>query len=242
MVGVILAGGKGTRLYPLTYVTNKHLLPVYDRPMIYYPLKTLTDAGITSVMIVTGGEFVGHFMRLLKNGKEFGLKHLEYAYQDESASGISDALRYARDFSDGDSVAVILGDNCTDYSIKSDVEKFTTGAKIFLKKVSDPERFGVPVFEPDSYLKVTKILEKPKNPPNNYCVTGLYLYDNTVFEKIDKLKPSARGEYEITDVNNLYAKDGQLEAAILDGFWSDAGNPKSLFRTSQYWADKQINL
>lgn len=235
MKGCVLAGGMGTRLYPLTKVTNKHLLPIYDRPMIYYPIQTLVEAGIDEIIIVVGGEFAGHFLRLLRNGKDFGIRHLEYAYQDESATGISDALRYAEEFVDGESVAVILGDNCTDYNIRADVDSFTRGAKIFLKEVPDANRFGVPVFEGD---KIVKILEKPKDPPNNYCVTGLYLYDHTVFNKIRQLIPSSRGEYEITDVNNLYIEEKKMSHAVLDGFWSDAGSPKSLYQTNKYWAEK----
>lgn len=237
MRGVVLAGGKGTRLYPLTHVTNKHLLPVYDKPMIFYPIETLVRAGIEEVLVVVGGEFAGHFIRLLRNGKEFGLKHIEYAYQDDSSTGISDALRYAEDFADDDDITVILGDNCTDaINIGFDVQSFSGGAKVFLKKVNDPSRFGVPLF--DEGNKIVQILEKPKDPPNNYCVTGLYVYDSSVFKKIRELKPSSRGEYEITDINNMYIEEGKLTWAELDGFWSDAGSHESLFKTNQYWALK----
>lgn len=235
MKGVILAGGLGTRLYPLTYATNKHLLPVYDKPMIFYPVRTLVNAGVKEVLVVTGGPFAGHFMRVLKNGQELGLAHLEYAFQ-ETEGGIADALRLAEDFADGDSICVILGDNCTDADIGSDVKKFMKGAKVFLKKVADPQRFGVPVFTKDNEIK--KIEEKPKKPKSNYAVTGLYIYDNTVFDKIRKIKPSARGELEVTDLNNLYLKEGKLAWTQLKGFWSDAGTFDSLFEVNNYWASK----
>lgn len=238
MKGVILAGGLGTRLYPLTHVTNKHLLPVYDKPMVYYPIHTLVEAGITEIMIVTGGPHCGHFMRVLKNGDEWGIKHLEYAYQ-EKEGGISDALRLARSFADEEPVAVILGDNTTDASIKSAVETFDRGARVFLKKVSDPQRFGVPSFDPKDPSKVTGIIEKPKNPENNYAVVGLYLYDKTVFDRIDELKPGARGELEVTDLNNLYIADGQLKWSELKGFWSDAGTFDSLFRSNEFWEKRK---
>lgn len=241
MKGVILAGGKGTRLAPLTDVTNKHLLPVYNKPMIFYPIQTLVSAGVRDIMVVVGGNYAGDFIRVLKNGKELGIRHLEYAYQDESKTGISDALSYAEDFADGEHLAVILGDNCTDQDISFPVNGFrarTRGATVFLKEVDDPERFGVPVFDGD---KIERIIEKPKHPPNNFCVTGLYFYDNTVFDKISRLKPSARGEYEITDVNNMYAEEGTLTHTQIGGFWSDAGNPESLFKANQYWKNKESN-
>src|SRR3989344_4985090 len=193
MKGVILAGGLGTRLYPLTHATNKHLLPVYDQPMIYYPIQTLVKAGITEVLIVTGGPYAGHFIRVLKNGKELGLGHLEYAYQ-ENEGGISEALRLAEDFSDGENICVILGDNCTDANIKKTVTSFTDGALVHLKEVPDPERFGVPTF--NSKKEITNIVEKPKKAKTSYAVTSPYLYDNTVFDKIRTLMPSARGELE----------------------------------------------
>lgn len=239
MKGVILAGGLGTRLYPLTFVTNKHLLPVYDKPMVYYPIHTLVEAGITEIMIVTGGPHCGHFMRVLKNGDEWGIKHLEYAYQ-EKEGGIADAIALSKSFADEEPIAVILGDNTTDASIKSAVETFDKGARIFLKKVPDPERFGVPVFDKKDPSKIAEILEKPKDPPNNFAVVGLYIYDNTVFDRIGKLKPSLREELEVTDLNNLYIADGQLKWAELRGFWSDAGTFDSLFRSNEFWAKKQV--
>lgn len=235
MKGVILAGGLGTRLRPLTFITNKHLLPVYDKPMVYYPIRTLVEAGITEIMIVTGGPHCGHFMRVLKNGDEWGIKHLEYAYQ-EKEGGIADAIALAKSFADEGPIAVILGDNTTDASIKSAVETFDKGARIFLKKVPDPERFGVPVFDKKDPSKIAEILEKPKDPPNNFAVVGLYIYDNTVFDRIGKLKPSAREELEVTDLNNFYIADGQLKWAELRGFWSDAGTFDSLFRSNEFWA------
>lgn len=234
MKGVVLCGGLGTRLRPLTLVTNKHLLPVYDKPMVYRPLETLVNAGITEAMVVVGGPFAGDFIRILKNGEDFGLKHLEYGYQHEEG-GIAQALSLAERFASGDSLAVILGDNCTDASIKEPVEEFKSGAMIFLREVPDPQRFGVATINGD---KVVKIVEKPEKPESNLAVTGLYLYDKTVFKKIKAINPSARGELEITDVNNLYLKEGKLRWAPLPGFWSDAGTIDTLFEVNQYWAQK----
>jgi len=253
MKGAILAGGLGTRLRPLTLITNKHLLPVYDRPMIFYPIQTFVRAGITEIIVVTGGPHAGHFIGVLKNGKHLGVKHLEYAYQ-ENEGGIADALRLCEDFADGDSLAVILGDNCTDADISEPVAQFKKGAMVFLKKVPDPQRFGVPVFEkikdqkvkskdlvsPKTH-KIIKIEEKPKKPKSDFAVTGLYIYDNRVFNFIKRCKPSARGELEITDVNNFYIKDGSLFWAELKGFWQDAGTFESLFKVNAYWA-KEKNI
>ena len=243
MKGVILAGGKGTRLYPLTHATNKHLLPVYDQPMIYYPIQTLVNAGITEILIVTGDIHAGHFINVIKNGKELGLTHVEYAYQEGGSAGIADALKYAEDFADGESIAVILGDNTTDADISDAVQKFESnggGAMVFLKKVIDPERFGNPVFDPKDETKIVNIIEKPQNPTSPYAVTGLYFYDAQVYEIIRNLKPSARGELEITDVNNAYIAKGKLSWQELKGFWSDAGSFHSLFRSSRYWAQKRL--
>jgi glucose-1-phosphate thymidylyltransferase len=238
MKGVVLAGGLGTRLYPLTYATNKHLLPVYDRPMVFYPLATLIGAGISEILLVTGGPYAGHFMRVLKNGQDLKIKHLEYAYQ-ETEGGIADALRLAEDFADGDNIAVILGDNTTDADIRPAVDKFT-GATVFLKQVTDPQRYGVPVFSSDKKT-IIKIEEKPKIPQSDYAVTGLYLFDNKIFDIIRNLKPSERGELEITDVNNEYIKNNALHWEILDGFWTDAGKFETLFLANSYWAGKQLN-
>jgi glucose-1-phosphate thymidylyltransferase len=235
MKGVVLAGGLGTRLYPLTYATNKHLLPVYDKPMVFYPISTLVKAGIKEVLVVTGGPYAGHFVRVLKNGKELGVKHLEYAYQ-EGEGGIAAALSLAFDFADGDSICVILGDNCTDADISADVKRFKEGAHLFLRKVPDPERFGVPVFGKNR--EIIGIEEKPKKPKSNYAVTGLYLYDFSVFSKIKKIKPSGRGELEITDVNNLYLQEKKLTWSILRGYWRDAGTFETLFEANKYWAKK----
>lgn len=237
MKGVVLAGGLGTRLYPLTFATNKHLLPVYNKPMVYYPIETLVRAGIKEVIIVTGGPHAGHFLRVLKTGKELGLKHLEYTYQ-EKEGGIAEALSLCEDFADGDSVTVILGDNTTDADISKAVGTFESGARIFLKRVPDPERFGVPVFDKKDEKKIIKIEEKPAKPKSNYAVTGLYIYDNRVFDLIRKCKPSNRGELEITDVNNFYIKEGTMDWAILSGFWSDAGTFESLFKSSAFWAKR----
>jgi glucose-1-phosphate thymidylyltransferase len=200
MKGVILAGGLGTRLYPLTYATNKHLLPVFNKPMVYYPIQTLVRAGIKNIMIVTGGPHAGDFIRVLRNGEDLGVEHLEYAYQEGGEAGIADALRLCEDFADNDSVAVILGDNCTDAKISKETKNFKGGALLFLKEVPDPERFGVPVFKKDK-KEIVRIEEKPKKPKSNYAVTGLYIYDKKVFDHIRKIKPSKRGQLEITDVN-----------------------------------------
>lgn len=237
MKGVVLAGGLGTRLYPLTYATNKHLLPVYDQPMVFYPIRTLVQAGITEVIVVTGGPHAGDFIRVLKNGKELGLKHLEYAYQ-EHEGGIAEALGLCEDFSDGEDIAVILGDNTTDADISEVVKSFSGGAVVFLREVPDPERFGVPIFDPSDSSKIVGIEEKPRQPASMYAVTGLYLYDHHVFEYIRRTKPSGRGELEITDVNNMYVEAGTLRWSRLDGFWSDAGTFESLFRSSAYWAQR----
>jgi len=240
MKGAILAGGLGTRLYPLTYATNKHLLPIFDKPMIYYPIQTLVNAGIDDVIIVTGGPHAGDFLHVLKNGQDVGLRHVEYAYQ-EGEGGIAEALRICEKFVDGDSVAVILGDNCTDADIRGEVESFCEGAKIFLKKVPDPERFGVPVFDdPQKPTRILRVDEKPASPQNHYAVTGLYIYDAQVFDYIRMNEPSARGEMEITDVNNRYIERGALSWAMLDGFWSDAGTFESLYRTNVFWTRKKL--
>ncbi len=239
MKGIILAGGLGTRLYPLTHATNKHLLPVYDKPMVYYPIQTLVNAGINDIMIVTGGPHAGDFLRVLKDGKDFGVDHLEYAYQENGEGGIADALKLSQGFADGGPITVILGDNCTDFDISRSVNNFTDGATIFLKEVPDPKRFGVPVFD-SSNKRIVRIDEKPKKPKSNYAVTGLYIYDNKVFKYADKIKPSKRGQLEITDVNNLYLKSGKLNSIVLHGFWSDAGTAESLYRTNVYWTRKNL--
>lgn len=241
MKGVILAGGLGTRLYPLTHATNKHLLPVFNQPMIYYPIQTLVQAGITEVMLVIGGPHAGDFIKVLKNGQDFGIKHIEYSYQETGDGGIADALALAKDFADGGPIAAILGDNCTDADISNEVEKFKGGATVFLKEVLDPQRFGIVEFDPKDKSKIVDITEKPKNPKSNMAVTGVYIYDAEVFDNINKIKPSARGQLEITDVNNCYVKEGRLNWAELDGFWSDAGTFESLYRTGVYWARKALS-
>lgn len=232
MKGIILAGGLGKRLYPLTKITNKHLLPIYDKPMIYYPLHTLINAGIKDILIVTGGNNAGDFLRLLGNGAEFGLKHLNYTYQ-QGEGGIAEALGLAEHFSDNDKIVVILGDNIIDENIKPFVNEFAeqkNGAKILLKEVSHPQRFGVPALKGD---KITIIEEKPSSPKSNYAVTGIYMYDTDVFKIIKTLKPSQRGELEITDVNNYYIKSGNLTYNILSGWWTDAGTFESLYHASR---------
>jgi glucose-1-phosphate thymidylyltransferase len=231
MKGVILAGGTGSRLYPLTKITNKHLLPIYDRPMIYYPIQTLVEAGITDLLIVTGGRNSGDFLRLLANGKQFGLKHINYTYQ-EGEGGIAEALGLAEHFADGDKICVILGDNILEGSIRGAVDEFRrqpSGAKILLKQVPDAERFGVAEIKDGRILSIE---EKPKHPKSNFAVTGVYMYDGSVFEKTRVLKPSARGELEITDVNNAYIRDGEMTFDHLDGWWTDAGTFDSLLRAT----------
>ncbi|MFH1996228.1 MAG: sugar phosphate nucleotidyltransferase [Candidatus Omnitrophota bacterium] len=238
MKGVVLAGGLGTRLYPLTTISNKHLLPVYSKPMVYYPIQTLVDAGIKDILIVTGGTHAGEFLRLLGNGRQFGLKHLNYTYQ-EGEGGIADALRLAEYFAEDDRIAVILGDNIIEKSIRKEVEDFKrqpSGAKILIRKVDDPERFGVVGFKGN---KVVSITEKPKRPKSNYIVTGVYLYDNRVFDIVKALKPSRRGELEITDVNNAYLKKGELTYGILKGWWTDSGTFDSLLKASNLVAKKE---
>ncbi|RPJ55060.1 MAG: spore coat protein [Acidobacteria bacterium] len=238
MKGVILAGGLGTRLRPLTNVTNKHLLPVYNKPMIYYPLETLINAGVTEIMVVTGGNNAGDFLRLLRNGKDFGLTDLRYAYQD-GEGGIAHALALAESFVDDDLLCVVLGDNIIEDSIRPYVERFKQqgrGAKILLKEVPDPERFGVAELGPNG--TVVRIIEKPAVPPSSFAVTGLYMYDPRVFEIIRTLKPSGRGELEITDVNNRYIKEGSMTYDILEGWWTDAGTIESLLRATNLVASK----
>jgi glucose-1-phosphate thymidylyltransferase len=232
MKGVVLAGGLGTRLLPLTKVTNKHLLPVYNKPMIFYPIQALVNAGVTEIMLVTGGNNAGDFLRLLGNGKEFGLRHLDYTYQ-EGEGGIADALRLAEHFADSGPVCVMLGDNIIEGNILGAAKAFRQqrqGAKILLKEVKDPQRFGVPVLEGK---RVVKIEEKPANPQSAYAVTGVYFYDATVFDIIKTLKPSGRGELEITDVNNAYIAAGTLTWDVLDGWWTDAGTIESLYLANQ---------
>lgn len=238
MKGVITAGGLGTRLYPLTHATNKHLLPVYDQPMIFYPIQTLVAAGITEIMIITGGPHAGNFLRVLKNGKELGITHLEYAFQ-ENEGGIPEALALAENFVAGDSVTVILGDNTTDTDISSAVKRFKDGATIFLKKVPNPQRYGVPTFDAKNPKKILRVDEKPKNPKSNYAVTGLYIFDNKCFDYIRKCKPSGRGELEVPDVINQYNKIGKLNWEPLNGFWADAGKFETLFQANAYWAKKK---
>ncbi|NCN58364.1 spore coat protein [Candidatus Roizmanbacteria bacterium CG22_combo_CG10-13_8_21_14_all_38_20] len=238
MKGVILAGGLGTRMYPLTHATNKHLLPVYDKPMIFYPIQTLVNAGIKEVMVVSSGPHAGHFLRVLKNGHELGLKHLEYAYQEKPDGGIADALSLAEDFAENGPLTVILGDNTTDADISKPVNEFTDGAVVFLKEVPDPERYGVPRFDVKDKDTIVEIIEKPKDPPSNYSVTGLYIYDREVFNFIRNCKPSNRGELEITEVNNAYIKAGKLKWSELSGYWSDAGTFKSLYQANSYWKNK----
>jgi glucose-1-phosphate thymidylyltransferase len=240
MKGVILAGGLGTRLYPLTKITNKHLLPVVDRPMIYYPIEALIGAGIRDIMIVTGGKKSGDFLSLLGNGSDFGLKHLNYTYQ-KGEGGIAEALGLCEHWAAGESVCVILGDNLIERTIARAVRNFQeqrVGAKIMLKEVHDPERFGVAELKGD---RVLSIEEKPKRPKSNLAVIGIYLYDARVFDIIKTLEPSDRGELEITDVNNWYIRDGSMTYEVLDGWWTDAGTFESLLRAANLVAEGGAN-
>ena len=237
MKGVILAGGLGSRLLPLTKVTHTHLLPVYDRPMIYYPIQTLVDAGIRDILLVTGGNSAGDFLRLLGNGQEFGLEHVNYTYQ-EGEGGIADALRLARFFVGNDRIVVVLGDNIIQDSIASYVRNFEqqeSGAKILLKEVEDPQRFGVAQLEDG---RVIGIEEKPAKPKSNLAVTGIYMYDAAVFDIIETLEPSDRNELEITDVNNDYIRRGLMTYDLLDGWWTDAGTFESLHKAGNLAADR----
>jgi glucose-1-phosphate thymidylyltransferase len=229
--GIVLAGGLGTRLYPITKITNKHLMPVYNKPMVFYPIRTLVDAGVEDILIVTGGNNAGDFLRILRNGEEFGLKRLSYRYQ-EGEGGIAAALSLAEDFAGDDNVCVILGDNIYEKSLRKSAAEFTKigkGARIHLKQVENPQRFGVPVMQDD---RIVRIEEKPKAPRSNFAVTGLYMYDPSVFEIIKTLKPSGRGELEITDVNNAYVERGEMTWEVIDGWWSDAGTFDSLLRAN----------
>jgi glucose-1-phosphate thymidylyltransferase len=231
MKGIVLAGGTGSRLFPLTKITNKHLLPIYDKPMIYYPIQTLVDAGISDIMVVTGGKNSGDFLRLLANGKQFGLKHIAYTYQ-EGEGGIAEALGLCEHFADNQPICVVLGDNIVEKSIRDAADAFRRqerGARILLKEVPDAERFGVAEFNGDY---IVGIEEKPAQPKSNYAVTGIYMYDATVFDKIKTCKPSHRNELEITDVNNAYIREGTMTFSFLDGWWTDAGTFDSLLRAA----------
>jgi len=230
--GIILAGGLGTRLDPLTRITNKHLLPVYDKPMVYYPMNSLIQAGISEIMLVTGGAFAGDFLRLLGNGEEFGIKKLHYTYQ-HGEGGIAAALSLAEDFSDGDKTITILGDNIFEDDLTPYINKFeaqSKGARLLLKEANDARRFGVPELQGKL---ISRIDEKPERPASQYAVTGIYMYDSQVFDIIRSLKPSDRGELEITDVNNAYIQMQSLEYDFLSGFWSDAGTFESLYHASE---------
>ena len=241
MKGVILAGGLGQRLRPMTLVTNKHLLPVFDRPMIYFPIGCLLAAGIDEILLVTGGDHAGDFLRLLRNGRHLGIRHLEYAYQ-EGEGGIADALRLAEDFADGEKICVVLGDNILQYDIRQAADDFShqkTGAKVLLKEVDDPQRFGVVRMED---CRIAEIQEKPDQPASNLAVTGIYFYDNSVFEYCNQIHPSHRGELEITDVNNAYIQRGDMTHDVVEGWWTDAGTIPSLQRASKLVERDGANL
>lgn len=241
MKGVILAGGLGSRLQPLTKITNKHLLPVYNRPMIHWPILTLVEAGIDDIMIVTGGNFAGSFLQLLGNGREFGLKDISYTYQ-EGEGGIAEALSLAEHFIDGEKFAVILGDNILEHSIKEHVQAFREqekGGRILIREVPDPERFGVPEFDENN--RIVRIEEKPRQPKSRYAVTGVYMYDAMVWDVVKGLKPSARGELEITDVNNAYIEAGTLQWSIMKGWWTDAGTFNSLLLANNLVKERELH-
>lgn len=238
MKGIVLAGGTGSRLFPLTKITNKHLLPIYDRPMIYYPIEMLVHAGIRDIMVVTGGRNSGDFLRLLANGKQFGLAHIDYTYQ-EGEGGIAEALALAEHFADGQKICVVLGDNIIEGSVREAADRFTGqpgGAHILLKEVPDAERFGVAELRG---ARIAGIEEKPARPKSNYAVTGIYMYDNTVFDKIRTLVRSDRGELEITDVNNAYIREGSMTFSMLEGWWTDAGTFDSLLRAANLVARRR---
>jgi glucose-1-phosphate thymidylyltransferase len=234
MKGIILAGGKATRLRPLTKITSKQLLPVYDKPMIYYPLETLMKAGIKEILIIMAPEYAGHFLHLLGSGKEFGCK-FSYEIQEEPR-GLADAFIVGENFIGDDSVTMILGDNIFDHDFSKEIQEFNGGGMVFAKKVHDPQRFGVAEFDGD--MKVLSIEEKPEHPKSEYAIVGLYTYDNRCIEFAKSLQPSPRGEIEITDLNNMYLKNNELKVNIFDGLWEDAGTFDSLLRANNYWAEK----
>lgn len=238
MKGIILAGGLGTRLRPLSIITNKHLLPVYDKPMILYPLETLKRSGITDIMVVCGREHAGHFMQFLGSGKEFGVQ-LSYALQDANDGGIADALSYAEAFADDGPIAVVLGDNIFEHDFRKAVREFKNGATVFFKNVHDSKRFGVPVFSKDG-KKIVRVEEKPEKPKSSFAQTGFYIFDATVFSVIKTIKPSARGELEITDVINHYIKKGTLAFGFVEKEWLDAGTFESLFKAATFARDKRL--
>lgn len=236
MKGVILAGGLGTRLYPLTRATNKHLLPVYDRCMVHYAIDNLVRAGLEHILVVTGGPHAGDFLHVLGTGKGLGLKHLEYGYQ-EGEGGIADALSVAEEFAERGPIMVVLGDNFTDADLGPAVRGFKSGAHLFLKQVPDPGAYGVAVFDPEGPNRIVGIEEKPKEPKSQYAVTGFYIYDSRVFDYVKRSSPSARGELEITTVNNFYIHDGLMQWSELEGMWLDCGSFDSLFEANRVVAE-----
>lgn len=238
MKGVILAGGLGTRLFPLTKATNKHLLPVYDRCMVHYAIDNLLRAGIDHILIVTGGPHAGDFLRVLGTGKDLGIRHLEYGYQ-EGEGGIADALSIAEEFADGEPIAVVLGDNFTDADLRPALHKFERGAHLFLKQVPDAREYGVPVFDPEDPMRIVRIEEKPESPQSDYAVTGFYVYDGRAFDYIRRAEPSARGELEITTVNNFYIEDGLMTWSELEGLWLDCGSFDGLFEANRVVAESR---
>lgn len=238
MRGVVLCGGNGTRLGPLTVTTNKHLLPIYDKPMCFYPIETLLRAGITDIAIVVSGTHAGGFMQLLQNGERFGLKKLTYLYQSKERGGIADALSLAENFADNDDIMVVLGDNTMDIDVKDVVDEFSGGAEIFLKEVPNPKDFGVAKFSENGALQ--KLVEKPQNPPSNLVAIGLYIFDSKSFDFIKNQTPSGRGELEIVDLLNQYIEREDLNYSVVDGFWKDAGTPENLYLSNKYWFEKAM--
>jgi glucose-1-phosphate thymidylyltransferase len=234
--GVILAGGLGTRLFPLTKATNKHLLPVYDQCMVHYPIGNMLKAGVDHILVVTGGPHAGDFIRVLGTGKDLGIKHLEYGYQ-EGEGGIADALSVAEDFADGEPILVILGDNFTEADLTPAVNSFESGARLFLKDVPDARDCGVAVFDDEDASRIVAIEEKPEAPKSNYAVTGFYIYDHRAFDFVRQSEPSARGELEITTINNFYIKEGAMAWSELDGLWLDCGTFDGLFEASRMVAE-----
>lgn len=237
MKGIILAGGKATRLRPLTKITSKQLLPVYDKPMIFYPIETLIKAGIRDILIIVAPEYAGHFLNLLGSGRDFGAQ-FSYEIQEEP-KGLADAFRVGENFIGDDSVVMILGDNIFDHDFTESITSFTSGGKVFAKKVPDPQRFGVVEF--DESHNVISIVEKPENPKSEFAVVGLYIYDNRVIQYAKELAPSERGEIEITDINNKYLANGELKVDMIEGVWQDAGTFDSLFEANKYWAEKHTS-
>jgi len=237
MKGIILAGGKGTRLYPLTRVTSKQLLPIYNKPMIYFPLETLVQAGIKDILIIVAPDHAGDFLKLLGSGKDFGC---DFSYEvQEQAKGLADAFLVGADFIGDDSVTMILGDNLFEDNFSDAINSFKSGGRVFAKQVPDPQRYGIAEF--DDNKKVVSIIEKPEHPKSDYAITGLYIYDNTVINKAKNLEPSPRGEIEITDINNLFLNEGTLDVAFVEGQWLDTGTFEAMYQATNFVRERELN-